>query len=165
MQGYVSSITWWTIQNVTAIFYAHLADKESERVVVSLLYNDENFSGKLHYTVARNESDLFPQSDFSEGSLLTVEHLIEKTSLPGTSLDLAFRTLNSTFQIWSLRMSIQEQRFLPNWPYQTWWLRTQDVDNEQPGGLPAIFRNSRCASQATPRFRESEYQNRQYKDI
>ncbi|KAJ8063106.1 hypothetical protein OCU04_008349 [Sclerotinia nivalis] len=108
--------------NVTAIIYAHLPGQESGRVLVSLLYNDENFSGKLPYTVARNESDygallhpsspegrysLFPQSDFSEGSLLAIEHLIEKTSLPCTSLDLAFRTLHSTFQIWSSRMSIR----------------------------------------------------------
>lgn len=68
--------------NVTAIIYAHLPGQVSGRAVVSLLYGDENFSGKLPYTVARKASDydsllspsqpeppfsLFPQSNFSEG--------------------------------------------------------------------------------------------------
>lgn len=67
--------------NVTAIVFAHLPGQDSGRALVSLLYGDENFSGKLPYTVAKNESDyysffhaeavtpygLFPQDDFSEG--------------------------------------------------------------------------------------------------
>jgi beta-glucosidase len=68
-------------ENVTAIVFAHLPGQDSGRALVSLLYGDENFSGKLPYTVAKNESDyysfkhaeavtpygLFPQSDFDEG--------------------------------------------------------------------------------------------------
>lgn len=68
-------------ENVTAIVFAHLPGQDSGRALVSLLYGDENFSGKLPYTVAKNESDyysfkhaeavtpygLFPQSDFTEG--------------------------------------------------------------------------------------------------
>jgi beta-glucosidase len=68
--------------NVTAIIYAHLPGQESGNAIVSLLYGEENFSGKLPYTVARNESDygalynpsspegdylFYPQSNFSEG--------------------------------------------------------------------------------------------------
>ena len=72
--------------NVTAIVFAHLPGQDSGRALVSLLYGDENFSGKLPYTVARNEEDygslLNPdtttnetagaivQSDFAEGVLL-----------------------------------------------------------------------------------------------
>jgi beta-glucosidase len=68
--------------NVTAIIYAHLPGQDSGRALVSLLYGDEVFSGKLPYTVAKKAADygallgpslpsgnfsLFPQSDFSEG--------------------------------------------------------------------------------------------------
>ncbi|KAM6512062.1 hypothetical protein FALCPG4_017049 [Fusarium falciforme] len=68
--------------NVSAIIYAHLPGQDSGRALVSLLYGDENFSGRLPYTVAKNESDyghmldpaqpsgahkLYPQSNFTEG--------------------------------------------------------------------------------------------------
>ncbi|KAJ5654555.1 hypothetical protein N7490_001558 [Penicillium lividum] len=67
--------------NVTAIVFAHLPGQDSGRAIASLLYGDNNFSGKLPYTVAKNETDypaywhdyavepfqLFPQSNFTEG--------------------------------------------------------------------------------------------------
>ncbi|KAI0104006.1 glycoside hydrolase superfamily [Nemania sp. FL0031] len=68
--------------NVTALIFAHLPGQDSGRALVSLLYGDVNPSGKLPYSVPRNESDygplknetlpdgiyaLFPQSDFTEG--------------------------------------------------------------------------------------------------
>lgn len=69
--------------NVAAIVFAHLPSQDSGRALVSLLYGDENFSGKLPYTVAKDKSDycsfhhtgavtpygLSPQSDFDEGVL------------------------------------------------------------------------------------------------
>ncbi|KAK0375432.1 beta-glucosidase [Colletotrichum limetticola] len=71
--------------NVTAIIYAHLPGQSSGEATIALLYGDENFSGKLPYTVARQPSDygdlldpdlpdgnfaLFPQSDFDEGTTI-----------------------------------------------------------------------------------------------
>lgn len=71
--------------NVTAIIFAHLPGKESGPVLASLLYGDINPSGKLPYTIAKNESDYcsvldpaqpegefanFPQADFNEGVYL-----------------------------------------------------------------------------------------------
>ena len=68
--------------NVTAIIYAHLPGRDSGNALVSLLYGESNPSGKLPYTVARNETDYghllnpdkpegiftkFPQSNFTEG--------------------------------------------------------------------------------------------------
>lgn len=68
--------------NITALVFAHLPGQDSGKALVALLYGDENFSGKLPYTVAKNESDyagldrpalpegeyaLFPQADFTEG--------------------------------------------------------------------------------------------------
>lgn len=68
--------------NVTALVFAHVPGQDSGRALVSLLYGDENFSGKLPYSLPKNESDyagldkpsqaegefaLFPQSNFTEG--------------------------------------------------------------------------------------------------
>lgn len=68
--------------NVTGIIYAHLPGQDSGRALASILFGDVSPSGKLPYTVAKNESDygallspslpegefeLFPQSNFSEG--------------------------------------------------------------------------------------------------
>lgn len=68
--------------NVTAIIFAHLPGQDSGRALVSLLYGQRTFSGKLPYSVPKNQSDygtlatpslpeppfaLFPQSNFDEG--------------------------------------------------------------------------------------------------
>ncbi|RFU35240.1 hypothetical protein B7463_g1164, partial [Scytalidium lignicola] len=68
--------------NVTAIIYAHLPGQDSGRALTAILYGDVSPSGKLPYSVPKNESDfgalllpsqpippygLFPQSNFSEG--------------------------------------------------------------------------------------------------
>ena len=68
--------------NVTAIIFAHLPGQYSGPALLSLLFGESNFSGKLPYTVAKNKSDYgsllgptehsgnyskFPQSDFEEG--------------------------------------------------------------------------------------------------
>ncbi|KAL7927495.1 glycoside hydrolase family 3 protein [Trichoderma austrokoningii] len=68
--------------NITAVIFAHLPGQESGPALVSLLYGDTSPSGKLPYTVAKNESDYgdvlnpvlpkgefanFPQADFTEG--------------------------------------------------------------------------------------------------
>lgn len=72
---------WADHPNVTAIIFAHLPGQDSGRALVKLLYGEVSPSGKLPYTVARNESHyrplapseaegrfaVFPQSDFSEG--------------------------------------------------------------------------------------------------
>lgn len=68
--------------NVTALIFAHVPGQDSGKALVSLLYGDENFSGKMPYSLPKNESDyagldapalpegefaLFPQADFDEG--------------------------------------------------------------------------------------------------
>lgn len=75
--------------NVTAIIFGHLPGQDSGKALVSLLYGESNPSGKLPYTVAKNESDygavvthslpegeyaLFPQSDFDEGVFVDYRH-------------------------------------------------------------------------------------------
>lgn len=80
---------WIDHPNVTAVVLGHLGGQYAGRAIVSLLYGDENFSGKLPYTVAKNESDYgsilspsypegeyttFPQSDFDEGVYIDYRH-------------------------------------------------------------------------------------------
>lgn len=48
---------WIDHANVTAVVMAHLPGQDSGQALVQLLYGDANFSGKLPYTLARNESD------------------------------------------------------------------------------------------------------------
>jgi beta-glucosidase len=84
--------------NVTGLIFAHLPGQDSGRALVSVLYGKSNPSGKLPYTVARNESDyyagaldpsapegdfaLFPQSEFSEGTLVDYRHFNAKNITP-----------------------------------------------------------------------------------
>ena len=72
---------WVDHPNITAVIFAHLPGQDSGRALVQLLYGIQSPSGKLPYTVAKNESDynvlapslpegefqLFPQSNFTEG--------------------------------------------------------------------------------------------------
>jgi beta-glucosidase len=83
--------------NVTAVIFAHLPGQDSGRALVSLLYGDSNPSGKLPYTVARNESDYeqllgpslpegifvnFPQSNYTEGVYIDYRHFDAKNITP-----------------------------------------------------------------------------------
>ncbi|POR38093.1 Beta-glucosidase [Tolypocladium paradoxum] len=76
---------WIENPNVTAVIFAHLPGQDSGKALVDLLYGKVSPSGKLPYTVAKNESDYgvilnpraetapngkfarFPQDDFTEG--------------------------------------------------------------------------------------------------
>lgn len=76
---------WIEHPNVTATVIAHLPGQDSGEALVQLLYGEAEFSGRLPYTLARNESDygdvlfpcglaspddISPQCDFDEGSYL-----------------------------------------------------------------------------------------------
>lgn len=88
---------WIDNPNVTAVIFAHLPGQDSGRALVQLLYGQQSFSGKLPYTVAKNESDytsagqpsepegeytLFPQSDFSEGVFVDYRLFDQKNITP-----------------------------------------------------------------------------------
>ncbi|QKD61980.2 glycoside hydrolase superfamily [Fusarium oxysporum Fo47] len=106
--------------NVTAIIYAHLPGQDSGAALVSLLYGDENPSGRLPYTVARNETDYghllkpdltlapnqfqhFPQSDFSEGVFIDYRHFDAKNITP--RFEFGFGLSYTTFEYADLQVS------------------------------------------------------------
>lgn len=64
---------WIEHENITAVVYGSLLGQESGNAIADVLYGDVNPSGKLIYTIAKNESD-YPvsicytaQCEFSEG--------------------------------------------------------------------------------------------------
>ncbi|POR33362.1 Beta-glucosidase cel3A [Tolypocladium paradoxum] len=75
---------WIEHPNVTAAVLAHLPGQDAGAALVRLLYGEANFSGRLPYTLARNESDYSvyapcgrgadnttsPQCDYAEGVYL-----------------------------------------------------------------------------------------------
>lgn len=80
---------WIDHPNVTAVIFAHLPGQETGRALVSLLYGESQFSGRLPYTVGKKESDygdllsptlpsgrfeLFPQVYFAEGVYIDYRH-------------------------------------------------------------------------------------------
>jgi beta-glucosidase len=87
---------WIEHPNITAVIFAHLPGQDSGRALIQLLYGVQSFSGKLPYTVAKNESDystlapslpegeflLFPQSNFSEGVYIDYRDFDAKNITP-----------------------------------------------------------------------------------
>lgn len=84
---------WIEHPNVTAAIIAHLPGQDIGESLVSLLYGEVSPSGKLPYTLARNESDYgalyepcrpasaddrFPQCDYAEGVYIDYRHFDAK---------------------------------------------------------------------------------------
>lgn len=108
-------------ENVTAIVFAHLPGQDSGRAIVNLLYGDENFSGKLPYTVAKNESDyatlfhdeavapysLFPQSNFEEGIMTDYRYFDKNNITP--RYEFGFGLSYTTFSFSDLKVSVPKK--------------------------------------------------------
>ncbi|KAF7552126.1 hypothetical protein G7Z17_g4535 [Cylindrodendrum hubeiense] len=87
---------WIEHVNITAVIIAHLPGQDSGTALVQLLYGEAGFSGKLPYTLAKNESDYpvygpclrrdlddrDPQCDFSEGVYLDYRAFDEQGITP-----------------------------------------------------------------------------------
>lgn len=87
---------WIEHPNITAAIIAHLPGQDSGEALVKLLYGEAVFSGKLPYTLAKNESDYGvyspcgrgssnttdPQCDFTEGVYVDYRHFDEKDITP-----------------------------------------------------------------------------------
>ncbi|KAI5918027.1 glycoside hydrolase superfamily [Camillea tinctor] len=115
--------------NVTALIFAHLPGQDSGRALVSILYGDVNPSGKLPYTVPRNESDYgplqnatlpdgvyakFPQSDFTEGVYIDYRAFDERAFV--TRYEFGFGLSYTTFGYSDLQISAVEGADISPYP-------------------------------------------------
>lgn len=103
--------------NVTAVVFAHVPGQDSGKALVSLLYGESIFSGKLPYSVPKNESDYgdlfgpaqpegqyinYPQASFSEGIYIDYRAFDAKNITPRYEFGygLSYTTFNySNLQI------------------------------------------------------------------
>jgi beta-glucosidase len=109
---------WIDHTNITAVIFAHLPGQDSGRALVQLLYGAQSPSGKLPYTVAKNESDyntfaptlpseeygLFPQSNFSEGAYIDYRNFDAKNITP--RYEFGFGLTYTTFLYSDLEIEI-----------------------------------------------------------
>ncbi|KAK1770940.1 putative beta-glucosidase M [Phialemonium atrogriseum] len=109
---------WIDHPNVTSLIFAHLPGQDSGKALVSILYGKSNPSGKLPYTVARNESDYgqlvgpdmpedifaaFPQSNYSEGVFIDYRHFDAKNITP--RFEFGFGLSYTTFEYSNLSVT------------------------------------------------------------
>ncbi|SPJ75967.1 probable beta-glucosidase precursor [Fusarium torulosum] len=86
---------WIEHPNITATIIAHLPGQDSGEALVQLLYGEASFSGKLPYTLAKNETDYVPyapcgreensndpQCDFTEGVYLDYRSFDDRNITP-----------------------------------------------------------------------------------
>ncbi|OAQ98605.1 hypothetical protein LLEC1_01216 [Akanthomyces lecanii] len=107
---------WIEHDNVTAVLFAHLPGQESGHALVSLLYGEANPSGKLPYTLAKNESDYpvlkpskpegrfanFPQSNFTEGVYTDYRHFDKEDISP--RFEFGFGLSYTTFNLSNVKI-------------------------------------------------------------
>ncbi|KAF2101573.1 putative glycosyl hydrolase [Rhizodiscina lignyota] len=127
--------------NVTAIIYAHLPGQDTGRGLAMILYGDVSPSGRLPYTVAKNESDyghllnatqpegefaLFSQSNFTEGQFIDYRYFDAHHITP--RYEFGFGLSYSKFSYSNLHVQLKGS---PS-PYPA-------KASVQPGGNPHLF--------------------------
>ena len=136
---------WIDHPNITAVIFGHLPGQDSGRAAVQVLYGDVSPSGKLPYTVARNETDydapdpddpegkyaLFPQSDFDEGIYHDYRHFDNNDIEP--RFEFGFGLSYTTFSYSSLGI----QQATPKKPRS----RLPPKKTTGPGGNSALWDN------------------------
>ncbi|KAK5952745.1 hypothetical protein OHC33_006338 [Knufia fluminis] len=143
----INTMPWADNPNVTAILAAHLPGQESGNSIVDILYGAVNPSGKLPYTIARNESDYNApilnltgtphsyngdawQSDFTEGLMIDYRHFDNAGIEP--LFEFGHGLSYSTFSLQDLTVQAVSGN-TPSTPPAT--------DQLTPGGNPALWEN------------------------
>ena len=109
---------WIEHPNITAVIFAHLPGEEAGNALVEIMYGKQSPSGRLPYTVARQESDYgallgpdmdkpygdaYPQSDFEEGLFIDYKHFVREGIAP--RFPFGFGLTYSTFSYSSFQAS------------------------------------------------------------
>lgn len=114
---------WIDHPNVTATIIAHLPGQDSGHALVKLLYGEATFSGKIPYTLAKNESDysvyspcsrtgpddLDPQCDYTEGVNIDYRHFDAQNITP--RFEFGFGLSYTTFDYSSLSIDSSSLSF------------------------------------------------------
>ncbi|PWY75478.1 beta-glucosidase [Aspergillus heteromorphus CBS 117.55] len=111
---------WIDHPNITAVIYAHLPGQDSGRALVEVMYGKQSPSGRLPYTVAKNESDYgallnptisagtqdlyYPQSNFSEGVYIDYKAFEAKNITP--RYEFGYGITYTTFSYSDLTISL-----------------------------------------------------------
>ena len=111
---------WIEHPNITATIIAHLPGQDSGEALVKLLYGEADFSGKLPYTIAKNESDYNvyepcgveeggtdPQCDFEEGVYLDYRSFDERGVEP--RFEFGYGLSYTQFEYSSLSVKMETQ--------------------------------------------------------
>ncbi|CAM1501300.1 Fc.00g104620.m01.CDS01 [Cosmosporella sp. VM-42] len=101
---------WIEHPNVTAVILAHLPGQHSGSALVKLLYGEAAFSGRLSYTIAKNESDYSvyapctrqqddnnPQCNYTEGVYVDYRHFDEQGITPRYEFGYGLSYTNFTY--------------------------------------------------------------------
>lgn len=119
---------WIDNPNVTAVILAHLPGQDSGAAITKILHGDVSPSGKLPYTIARNESDYgalvapqdpgnwdkyFPQDNFTEGVFIDYRAFDENNITP--RFEFGFGLTYTTFNYTNLKIenTIDPSTFSP----------------------------------------------------
>ncbi|CEN60534.1 hypothetical protein ASPCAL02970 [Aspergillus calidoustus] len=144
----INTMPWADNPNVTAILAAHYPGQEAGNSIVDILFGDVNPSGRLPYTIARNESDYNTevfnvtdpekatdatawQSDFTEGLLIDYRHFDANgiTPLYEFGFGLSYTTFDLTGKLKVL--PAHGQRNISPFPPK--------VRETSPGGTPNLW--------------------------
>ncbi|OBR09641.1 Beta-glucosidase [Colletotrichum higginsianum IMI 349063] len=117
---------WIEHPNVTAVLFAGLPGQESGHSLVDILWGDVNPSGKLPYTVARQESDygshlnssasddFFPDSDFTEGLYIDYRYFDSQNITP--RYEFGFGLSYTTFSFADLSVGLTSDADTSEYP-------------------------------------------------
>ncbi|KAJ4391555.1 hypothetical protein N0V93_005173 [Gnomoniopsis smithogilvyi] len=117
---------WIDNPNVTAVIYAGLPGQETGRSIVSVLYGEVNPSGRLPYTVAKNESDYgtllnstisddyFPSDNFTEGLFIDYRAFDKEGIEP--QFEFGYGLSYTTFSYSALSTSLISSNDTAEWP-------------------------------------------------
>lgn len=101
--------TWIENENVTAVVYGGLLGQESGNSLMDVLYGDVNPSGKLTYTIAKNESDYIPLCtthvcNFTEGNFIDYKYFDKYNITP--RYEFGYGLSYTTFNYTNMKISV-----------------------------------------------------------
>ena len=138
---------WIDHPNITAVIFAHLPGQDSARALVEIMYGKQSPSGRLPYTVGKQESDYgpllqptlpglngsmeqyYPQSNFSEGLYIDYKHFMAQNIIP--RYEFGYGLTYTTFNYSNLNIVTSASASTSALPPSNGTMA--------PGGNPALF--------------------------